>query len=65
MNKTQKVKSNNQKIRKETNEEIVRRTGGYLVAHLTALQQSRVRIRVLPSPQQTLVSPQLACHLGW
>ncbi len=38
--------------------------GGSMVAHQTVVLQSRVRIRHLPSPQQTANLLE-GCHLGW
>jgi hypothetical protein len=40
------------------------RHGGSVVAHLTVVLQSRVRIRCLPSPQLT-ANLLVGCHLGW
>jgi hypothetical protein len=40
------------------------RHGGSVVACLTVVLQSRVRIRCLPSPQLT-ANLLVGCHLGW
>ncbi len=40
------------------------RHGGSVVAHLTVVLQSWVRIRCLPSPQLT-ANLLVGCHLGW
>jgi hypothetical protein len=40
------------------------RRGGSIVAHLTVVLQSQVRIQGLPSPQLT-ASLLVGCHLGW
>jgi hypothetical protein len=40
------------------------RHGGSVVASLTVVLQSRVRIRRLPSPQLT-ANRLVGCHLGW
>jgi hypothetical protein len=40
------------------------RCGGSMVAHQTVVLQSWVRIRYLPSPQQTANLLE-GCHLGW
>jgi hypothetical protein len=49
-------------VRKQFREKEVR--GSSMVAHLTAMQRSRVLIRLLPSPRRTLCT-EVGSHLGW